>query len=185
MLRVDQYIAEAVDKANDKYHEANVDIFRIWKSDMVFTWHWWMGVALSVLPWILWVIVRKKESTNRLLLAGLVVLIISSFLDTLGMALRYWDYSTKVIPLIPPFFPWDFTLMPVVAMLFYQFKPNWNPYLKAAVFSAIGSFVVQPVFEWTVFYEKHQWADYYSFPIMFVIYLAGYYFIKRKHYDEI
>jgi hypothetical protein len=144
-----------------------------------------VGAALSVLPWIFWVFARKKESTNRLLLGGAAVLIVSSFLDHIGMAMRFWDYPTKVLPLIPPFLPWDFTLLPVVSMLFYQWKPGWNPWHKAAVFSAIGSFVVQPVFRWMAFYETHLWKDWYSFPILIGIFMIGYFFVTRGRFEKL
>lgn len=185
MLKVEEHIEKAIDRIYDLYHQANAGALELWKSDMVLSWHWWVGVGLFVLPWIFWAAVRKKESTHRLLLAGFVVLILSSFCDAVGTAMRLWDYNTQVIPLIPPYAPWDFTLLPVTAMLFYQFKPKWNPYLKAAVFAAIGSFVVQPVFEWVNFYEPYGWKDWYSFPLLFGIYLLGYYFVTRVRFEKL
>ena len=118
MLKVGEHIEKAIDLIYDLYHQANAGALELWKNDIVFTWHWWVGVGLFVLPWIFWAVVRKKESTHRLLLAGFVVLILSSFCDAVGTAMRLWDYNTQVIPLIPPYAPWDFTLLPVTAMLF-------------------------------------------------------------------
>jgi hypothetical protein len=60
-----------------------------------------------------------------------------------------------------------------------------SPYLKALVFSALGSFVVQPVFEWLAFYEPHGWKDYYSLPILFAIYLGGHYLTGRGQYEKL
>ncbi|SHH77492.1 hypothetical protein SAMN02745823_00964 [Sporobacter termitidis DSM 10068] len=185
MLEVDQSISDAVSQIDNKLHDAFLETLGLWCGSIVFTWHWWVNAGLSVLPWVLWVLVRKKESTHRLLLAGFVVLVLSSFLDMLGLNFGLWGYNSIVIPIIPPYIPWDFSIIPVTAMLFYQVKPKVNPYLKALIFSLLGSFVVQPVFEWIGFYNRKAWRDYYSLPLIFAIYLAGHYFAGRKHFEKL
>jgi len=182
---INHRIIEAVEKANREFHHANLEIYNIWISDMVFEWHWWVNLGLSILPWLLWIRFRKKDSTHRLLYAGFVVLIISSFLDMLGMTLGLWGYSTKVIPIIPPYFPWDFSLIPVIAMLFYQIKPNVKPLFKAVLFSLLSSFVSQPFFAWLQFYNPKHWEHYYSFPIFIMVYLAGYWFLQRDNFNRL
>lgn len=181
---IDQVIIDAVFAANQKYHQANLDIFKIWKSHMLFKWFWWVELALTILPWILWFIVRKKESTHRLLYGGFVVLILTAFLDMLGMSLGLWGYNANLLPIIPPYIPWDFTLMPVVAMLFYQYKPNANPFIKAIIFSAIASFVIQPFFAWIGFYNPQDWKHEYSFPIIIAIYLIGFIFTRARDFQD-
>jgi hypothetical protein len=96
-----------------------------------------------------------------------------------------WGYNVKLIPIIPPYIPWDFTLMPVTAMLFYQYKPRTNPIVKAAIFSGLGSFIFQPIFEWLGFYNPQNWMDWYSFPIMAGIYLIGHLCTKVKSFREL
>jgi len=34
----------------EKTHDKKIDL---WLENVVFTWHWWLGVALTVLPWML------------------------------------------------------------------------------------------------------------------------------------
>lgn len=182
---IDREITNAVSAANQKYHQANLDIFEIWKSKMLFSWFWWFDLALTVLPWIFWFMVRKKENTHRLLHGGFVVLILASFFDMLGMSLGLWGYNAHLIPVIPPYFPWDFTLMPVVAMLFYQYRPNLNPFIKAIVFSAIASFVIQPFFAWVGLYNPQGWRHEFSFPIIIVIYLIGYGFTRAQSFKDL
>lgn len=182
---MNQDLSEKVDKANQLFHQANVEIYRLWVNEMLFKWPWWLNAALTVLPWILWIMVRKKDSTHRLLYAGAVVLIVSSFLDAIGMALNLWTYDSKLIPLIPPYAPWDFCVIPVSVMLLIQIKPKVSPFLKAAALSGVGSFVVQPLIEWLGLYNPKSWKHYYSFPIAYVIYLIGHYISKRKSFEKV
>lgn len=57
--------------------QANNEMISLWLKHTLFTWQWWMGVCLSTIPWILWTLFRKKESTNRLLFVGFFVILIS------------------------------------------------------------------------------------------------------------
>ncbi len=182
---IDPKIVEDVDKVNQMVHNANIELYHLWLSSMVFKWHWWVDLALTILPWALWFLVRKKESTHRFLHGGLVVMLIAAYLDFLGLALGLWGYNSKLLPLIPPYFPWDFTLLPVTAMLFYQYKPQIHPFIKAICFSVLGSFIVQPIFQWLGFYNPKGWKHYYSFPFIVGIYLIGHYFTTRRNFEKI
>lgn len=181
----DPNIVEAVYKINQEIHQVGVKLLHLWEEKMFLEWHWWINLALAALPWIVWAKVRKKESTYRLLLGGFIVLILSSFLDFVGILAGLWGYNYKIAPMIPPYIPWDFTLLPVTAMLFFQYKSNINTYIKAAVFSALASFIVQPFFTWMGLYNPQNWKHYYSFPIIFVIYLIGNWFVTRDKFEKV
>ena len=116
-----------------------------WLNNVFLTWRWWLLVISAIVPWILWVRFRKKDSTFRLLLAGLSVALIATYLDKFGYWLSLWSYPIMPIPIIPAHFPWNITLAPVSIMATIQFKPNINPYLKSVVYSLLCSFVVQPL----------------------------------------
>jgi hypothetical protein len=155
-------------------------IWHVWLTQVVFSWHWWVDVGLAVLPWILWIIVRRKDLSNRLLFAGLTTALIATYLDVIGMTQGLWTYNTWVVPLMPEYLPWDLSVMPVTAMLFYQFKSNINPWIKAVVFGVFGAFVSEPIFEWLDIYQRINWEYWYSFPIYIVIYMIGYYVVRRS-----
>jgi hypothetical protein len=140
---------------------------------------------LTILPWILWIKIRKKESTDRLLFSGFIVLIISSWLDFMGSELGFWAYLVDVDPLSPSFVAYDFTLIPVSVMLLLQYKPNINPLLKAIVFSGVASFIFQPLLVWLGFYDPKIWKHYYSFPILIAIYLIADFSVKRKNFEKV
>lgn len=178
-------LPQKVKRINDIVHQANADIFNIWLNEMLFKWHWWLEFSLAVCSWTLWIILRRKESTARLLFAGSIAVILSSFFDAIGMAMGLWGYNSKLIPLIPPYVTWDFCLIPVGIMLTLQYFPKANPLIKGMIISGIGTFIAQPLYRWIGIYASYYWKDYYSFPISVGIYLISHYAFTRKTFDKI
>ena len=176
----EQELREAVSKVTEQYIAIHDEIERIWAQQMVFTWHWWIDLALSVLPWILWIKVRDKINTHRLLYAGMFTAFIATVLDRMGVSQGRWNYDTWLLPFLPEYLPWDWTVMPVTAMLFYQFFPKINPFLKGAFFGGFASYVVEPVFLTLGFYKQTGWKHHYSLPVYIVIYMIGYWLYTRR-----
>jgi hypothetical protein len=80
-------------------------------------------------------------------------IVIVSWFDFEGIQLGLWAYETALIPSIPTFLPWDFTLIPVLVMVALQIKPNTNPFVKFIILSAGSSFVAEPFFSWIGLYD--------------------------------
>lgn len=139
--RVGIYIIPEVEKVNDMIHEANVIVYHVWLKTIVFTWKLWMILVIGIIPWIAWIAWRPKEITNRLLLAGIFVMIATYFMDAVGLADGLWSYPIKEIPLIPSYIVWDLCVMPVSAMVTIQFKPKMNQLIKAIGLGILGAFV--------------------------------------------
>lgn len=158
---------------------------QIWVDLVVFSWRWWIGLGFSVLPWILWIIFRKKDSTDRLLYVALFVISLSVFADVIGDQYGIWHYRFNVLPIVPTYFPWDFTLMPVTILFFLQYQRNLNPWWKAVIFAGISSFVAEPFFEFLDVYVLIKWKNIYSFPIQVVIYIASFYISKRNQFQKL
>ena len=168
-------VIEDVGKVIDMYHATFLEMYRVWVNEIVFTWRWWFElIVVTILPWVVWIVVRKKEQTQSLLFAGLFVLVISCFLDMVGVCFALWYYPYKLIPFLPQYISWDFTAMPVTVMLAYQIFPNMKPWIKALLYSGIASFIIQPAAIWLHLYYPMKWKNWYSFPIIFLIYLVGY-----------
>lgn len=146
----------------------------LWKAEMLFTWQWWVLAGLMILPWVFWYFHRKPALMGASLSAGLAFSAGGTFLDHLGTAYGAWAYPIKLIPLIPPLVPWDFSLIPVTAMVFYENWTGIKPVYKAVIFAVLGSFIVQPAATWALMYEPKQWHHWYSFPIFCLMYLGGY-----------
>ena len=169
----------------ERIHQVEVDYESYWKVHTLWHWEFWVSVALSIIPWIVWIILRKRGSGARLLLAGSFGLIVATWLDFLGLVFGLWHYSGRVLPTIPTFFPWDFTLIPVSLMLWLQFRPTLNPFLKAVIYSALTSFVGEPFFEWLGLYTIVKWSVVYSFPIYIFIYLIAYRISNAKSFEPL
>ncbi|MFZ3590271.1 CBO0543 family protein [Bacillus sp. DJP31] len=69
---------------------------------------------------------------------------VSLVLDVLGDQLGIWHYRFNVLPVLPSYFPWDITLMPVTIMFFSQVKPHVNPIIKAVLFTLLTSYISEP-----------------------------------------
>lgn len=158
----------------------NSKLTDIWLTKILFSWRWWLLVGLSIIPWIIWIKVRNKNDTARLLFVGLVIAIISNTLDTIGITYNLWHYDWKILPVIPMYLPWDFTLMPVSTMLILQFKPKINKYIKAISFSITCAFIFEPLFSWSSMYHTIHWRYWYSFIINIFLYLFYDYLYKSK-----
>ena len=166
----------------EKTHDKKIDL---WLENVVFTWHWWLGVALTVLPWMLWVFLRKKDSTHRILYAGFFSMFISSWFDYIGVSLGLWHYNYDVVPMVPSYLPWDFALIPITIMFMIQFKPHFNPYIKSLIFAGGSAFIGEPIFKMLNTYDPEQWKYIYSFPILFVICLITQFITKRDEYNKL
>ncbi|WP_134704487.1 CBO0543 family protein [Ammoniphilus sp. YIM 78166] len=174
-----------VKAAYDLLSKANDQMVQVWIAEIVFTWRWWIGLGLTIIPWVIWILFRKKESTWRLMCAGFAVIIMSSWGDFIGISTGSWYYKWEVIPTIPTYLPYDFTLLPVMVMFFLQYKPDMNPLSKAVVFAAIVAFMGERFFIWLDVYEPKGWKHIYSFPIFIIIYLIAHYICTRKFYEKI
>ena len=49
-MNFDPGLTQEIDKIIEKYGQVHDELERLWADKMVFTWHWWLDVALAVLP---------------------------------------------------------------------------------------------------------------------------------------
>ncbi len=170
--------------AYKEVNEANVLMHNVWKEHMLFTWQWWLAVFLTILPWIVWFFLRKKDSTDRLMYAGFFMMVISSWLDFLGVVYGLWLYYVDVYYSIPPHIMWDFSVIPITVMLLIQYKPNFSPLIKSMIFASFGV-LGEVVFQWIDFYEVLKWKIIYSIPIYMLLYLLANYLAHRDRYTPL
>ena len=160
-------MAENVQQIVNKLDELNKIQDMYWVNHTLFTWQWWVGILLTIVPWVLWIIIRNKDSSNRLLFVGFFVMIFTSYLDFIGVEYGLWYYEYKVLPTIPAYIPWDFSLFPVAIMLLLQYKPNFSPYIKSILFGASSAFIGEPFFASIKLYSPINWRYLYSFPNLY------------------
>ena len=99
--------------------------------------------------------------------------------------MNYWAYPVTVLPLTPCYVPFDLCALPVATMLWLQFFPKMNLFLKAAIYAAGGT-----LFDFSCDYiglsmETDGWNRIYTFIILFLMYLLVYWISKRKDFDPI
>jgi hypothetical protein len=153
----------------------------IWKEYVVFHWHWWFGVALTIIPLVIWLIYRDKKSTNSLLLAGLTSGILSAYWDTTGHFFGWFDYQYDVSPMASNYLPWDFVLIPILTMFTIQLVGHINPYIKGFVLSALASFIGLPILKLMGIYKIMHWNYIYSFIVMYFIFVISFLMSKIKN----
>ncbi|MEI2405841.1 CBO0543 family protein [Niallia taxi] len=174
-----------IDEANDKITEGNSMIVDAILHAFLFTWQWWIAVGMIIIPWSVWLIIRDKNSSGRLFAAGLLVMVMSEILDTVGVMFGSWSYPIKVLPVATINFSFRLSVLPVVVMLLLQYKPGINPFIKAIGFGAFGSFIGLPLLSMIDLYKKLQWQYTYSFIILTVFYLLSHFFVYKCKFNEI
>lgn len=179
---------EKLDQVGEFYNkitDANIDYYHFWKEETFLHWDFWFSCACTILPWIFWWKIHKRESRARLITVGLFVVVITSWLDFIGSIYGLWYYSGKNFPTIPSYFPWDFCIFPVLIMIMLQYKTYVSPWKKALLFASISTFIGEPLFWWLGMYILEKWNMLYSFPIYFVIYLLADRISKAKTFEKL
>lgn len=179
---MDKDIFHNIDRAQYLHTKAFNQIYAVWQEEILFTWRWWLGLALGVIPWMWWCFFfRKKDSTGRLLYAGYFVMTISLSLDAIGDQIGLWEYRFEIVPLMPGFIPWDVSLMPIVIISLIQTKPHINPIYKALLFAVTTAFIGEELAVQLGFYKMLLWKHAYGIPIYFVIYLIAHKLANSKN----
>src|SRR5690606_1394136 len=108
-MNPDPALTQEIDKVIEQYGQAHDELEHIWVEKMVFTWHWWLGAALAVLPWVVWLIVRDRKNQHSLLYGALFTMLAAMLLDTAGVSQDGWNYNSLLLPFFPQYLPWDLT----------------------------------------------------------------------------
>lgn len=151
-----------------------------WLQNTVFTWQWWLLVVLSIIPWILWRYVVNKKRLTEIVLLGLFVLITATWMDDLGTDLILWYYPYKLLPVYPQLVPINYTVLPVIYMLIYQYFGLWRSYITAiTIMAVVFSFIAEPGLNYLGMYELLKWQYYYSFPIYILVGISHRWLVEK------
>ncbi len=152
--------------------EAQLKQLRVedWLHHDILHWQWYMLLAVLIIPWFIWWRLADRKRLIEILLLGMIVLIISSYLDAVLSDLGLWVYHFWIVPYWPRLISADFTVLPVLYMLVYQRCTNWKSFtvtmiILAALLASAGEFFLV----WTDIYDLYAWKHYYSFPIYFAV----------------
>ena len=179
-------LKEAVLSLYDKLHLVQTEYFHLWRGSILFTWRWWLALAMLIIPWIVWFAVRKRESSGRLLCAGGIIASLSMLMDQAGVTMHLWTYPTTVAPMMPSFLPFDLSAVPVATMLFLQFFPRMKLFWKALIYAAGGTlfdFISDSI--GLSVQEGWGWSSIYTFLILFFMYLLAYRIAHMENFEPI
>lgn len=168
----------------EEFHQLHESYGRLWLDETFLHLDWWGGTLLGLGAWIFWLFYRKKESTHRLLYAGVTVMLLSLCLDYIGAALGLWYYSGKESPSFPAWLPFNFCMLPVCIMFLIQTKPHIAAWKKGLFFGALTAYVGEPLFVWAGYYVLTGWKYTYSLPIYALIYIFAEWLTKRETFSD-
>lgn len=152
-----------------------------WYLHNVFTWRWWIIVAVSVgLCWTWCEIVDKRHIVENLFY-GLLTIVLTVLLDSIGTEIpRFWYYPVRLVPLGRPSIPVDYVILPVCFMIVYQcFKSGKSFVFAITIFAATASFVGEPLAVSLGLYEPGAWRPIYSFPIYIIMAVSLRWIVRR------
>lgn len=99
------------------------------------------------MSYFLWWKLLDKTKLVELLLFGSLIAVVSAFIDLIAENLVLCQYTVKILPFSPAFFPFHLTIAPLVLMLVYQYSDSWNRFLRYSVIAGgIYAFAIIPLF---------------------------------------
>jgi len=159
-----------IDKMGSKYHSLQTDI---WLHHDLFSFGWISIVIINIVFLILFILLIDRYRTLLISFAFTVSFVIVGIGNEIGSYFDFWSYPHQFLVFTHRFNAVDFSVMPVMMALIYQYFSKWKPYFVATVImSAIICFIGVPIFVILRLYKLENWNYFYSFLVtllMFVI----------------
>lgn len=108
--------------------QLNTLIVTQWANQYFLSPTWFFIVLLIAFSYALFIYLADKKRIIEILLFGSLVAVIFAIYDTLGQQFGYWASLKVVLPFNPNFFLGDLTLIPLYAMLVYQYASSWKSF---------------------------------------------------------
>ena len=164
-------------KLEDKVHRLDREG---WLQNEFLTWQWWLLGIFLLIPWLIWIRLVDRKRIIPILLFGMLVLIITSLFDNIGLPFKFWKYQTQFIPIVPRALPFDCSMVPVAFMLIFQYFGNWKSYSLALILmSSLFAFVGEPFSIWAELVVYINWRYLYSFIYYIVLGMLIRFFITK------
>ncbi|MPM64791.1 hypothetical protein SDC9_111680 [bioreactor metagenome] len=135
-----------------------------WITEELFSFQWWFNIIFLVAIYTVWWKLVDKSRLIELLLFGSLLAVMAAIVDTVADNLRFWHYAVRTLPFSPSFFPFHFSIVPLIFMIVYQRTHNWYQYLLVTLFaSMIYSFIIAPLFVAVGTMQLLNWNHGYTF----------------------
>jgi hypothetical protein len=152
-----------------------------WKAYSDFsTWQFWFIFALLIGPLILLFFKIDRKNIFFVGFYGFAVHVLFAYVDAFGIRMGLWAYPYQLIPFLPSF-SLDAAIIPIVAMLVFQWTYNRkkNFYLYAFLTALVFGFGFKPFLVSIHLFEKYDWINYiYIFIIYIVLFVVAYWMTK-------
>ncbi len=164
-------------------HELRLQLWNItyarYINQELFSYQWWGILVLLLLSYSIWWKLVDKSRLVELLLFGSYVAVSAAVIDIWGVTTAHWQYNIRIFPILPAPFPFDYTVIPILLMLAYQYGKGWRHYLFwAAMGAGLFSFIISPIFNITGIKTYFQWSLAYFFIIIIIIAIISRFFIR-------
>lgn len=154
-------------------------LFYYFQEQVIWSWKWMLLLGLTFLPWVIAFKIIDQKKRKQYLISALLIMVIASFLDILGLSYDLWRYYVTVIPVMGGFFPWNFSFVPALFIITYEIFPKQSIVLKGLVVSLMYAYIGEPISDYLGFTLHEPWKHSYSMPLYFAIYLISYYGGKK------
>ncbi|HEX3027708.1 MAG TPA: CBO0543 family protein [Clostridia bacterium] len=141
------------------------------KQHAFLTVQWWVLLIALIIPIFLWLRIVDKKRIKEILLYGLFVSFLITYIDAIGLEMSFWSYPITLVPVFTWPTPWDISVFPVICMIIYQYSEGWKPYfIIHFIADSIISFIGIPLLVLSGFYKLAGWN--YFFPWIVLIGVA-------------
>lgn len=118
-------------------------IYTQWVTQHFLSPTWFFQVLFVLFSYALFFYLVDKKRITQILLFGSLVAVSFAVYDSIGEQLGQWEYLKLILPFSPNFFLGDLTLIPLYAMLVYQYTSSWKAFLLwITVWAGLFVFVV-------------------------------------------
>lgn len=155
-------------------HQLRLELWNLtytqWKSQTLFSIHWWSSIILIAILYAIWWAIVDKQRLSQILLFSSFVAVGRIVMNIIGTNAVLWSYDIRPTPFFPSPFENDFALIALSLMVVYQYCHSWKKFLIwTGIFTGILWFVYFPILIKFGFLKLYNWHLFYSFVSIIVI----------------
>lgn len=103
---------------------------------------------MLVIFYAVWIKLLDKKRLLEILLFGSFVSVMVVFINIAGTTRALWQLNIRLFPILPAPFPFDFSIVPILLMLAYQYSDSWAKYIGwNALAIAAPVFAIAPLYQ--------------------------------------
>lgn len=133
-----------IEQEKEKLTHLSIDHW--YQHDFLST-NWWILFLATIIPYFIWWKLVDKNRFFEIFSYGMVCATFCMLLDVIGTEFMLWSYPDKIIPIITPLIPANLVIIPISAMIVYQYFSIWKHFMLATLgWSILFSYIIEPLF---------------------------------------